>query len=253
MSKTNILSLLLLACVFTFSCSRQNITKSTTKADEEAVANFDVQQIDFQYFSSKAKVHYKDGNNDMNANMNIRIKKDEVIWASLTHPLGIEGARILVKPDSIYIHDKINNSNTAYGLDFINQTFDLDLSFQNLQAILLGNLPMPKGEQDRLMNDMANGVYQLHQENGNIFVNNYVQHENMKLVKLDIRDALTGNAFTINYNDFGDLDDYSFPYRNVISGTVAGEDGSQDVNISIIHNRPNITDKELSFPFNMPN
>ncbi|MFN6944832.1 MAG: DUF4292 domain-containing protein [Cytophagaceae bacterium] len=251
MNRKFIIIYLLLFSTFIFSCSRKTVPQADQKADAEAIANFEVQEIDFNYFTSKAKINYKDGGSEVNAIMNIRIKKNEIIWISLSHPLGIEGVRVLIKPDSIYVHDKINNTKTAYGLDFISQKFNVNLTFQNLQAILLGNLPMPRGEQDRLIDDVVSGFYQLHQTNGNIFVNNYIRQNNMKLEKLDLRDNGTGNTVIVNYEDFGILDNFTFPYRNSISGSIAVEGGFDNIYINIVHSKPEITDKELSFPFNM--
>lgn len=249
MNKKLLIVYVLLVTTVLFSCRRKNITSSPEKATEEAIANFHVQELDFNYFQSKAKLNFKDGNNDMNANMHLRIKKDETIWMSLTHPLGIEGARILIKPDSIYVHDKINNQRSTFAFDYISQKFNVTLTFQNIQAMLLGNLPVARGENDKLINDEVSGFYQLRQQNGNIFVNNFIRHETMKLEKLDLSDQVSGNALVVNYEDFGVLNNFAFPYRNIILGSVTNAGVKQDVSINIVHNKPEITDKELSFPF----
>ncbi len=40
----------------------------------------DVEEIDFDYFHSKTKVRYAEGDKQVNGNAHIRIKKDSLIW-----------------------------------------------------------------------------------------------------------------------------------------------------------------------------
>jgi outer membrane lipoprotein-sorting protein len=97
--------------------------------------------IDFQYFSSKIKVDYTDAKGKtINATAFIRIQKDSVIWASLTGLLGIEGFRVLVKPDTVIIMDKLEKTIAYKSVSYLQEMIKLPVDFYTLQDLLLGNV-----------------------------------------------------------------------------------------------------------------
>src|SRR5690606_14821280 len=93
------------------SCKRQLLNQSKNLNNNET---FVVNEINFNYLSGKAKINYADKNTDVNAALNIRVKKDSVIWLSLTVALGIEASRCLITKDSLFMLDRINNHYYAY-------------------------------------------------------------------------------------------------------------------------------------------
>src|SRR5690348_3224740 len=61
-------------------------------------------EFDFQWLTAKAEVEYTDqDNNPETFDVNIRLRKDSVIWISVTPLLGIEAVRVLITPDSMKI------------------------------------------------------------------------------------------------------------------------------------------------------
>ena len=68
----------------------------------------------------------------------IKMKKDSVIWISITGPLNIEGARILVTPDSVKIINKLEGTLQLSSIAHLQQITKLPLTFNDFQSILLG-------------------------------------------------------------------------------------------------------------------
>jgi hypothetical protein len=240
--------------VLTFSCRRPKLNIPAPDARREEIEKFIVKEIDFKYFSSKAKINFKDEKQDINAAVHIRMKKDSVIWMSITPGLGIEALRILIRPDSIFMLNKIKNPNaySAYGFDYLNKQFNIDLNFKNLQAMILGNLPISKTYNDMLTKDEAAGEFILQQKTQNMGVNNHVKIATMKLLKLEMNQAATQNKLSIEYSNFAPLDTASFPYENQVLIETFKNQIAKNTTINISHNKVEIDGKALNFPFNVP-
>lgn len=237
------------SCFFLFSCHKHIFTSVTIFANEEDIAKFNVQDIDFKYFSAKAKVDF----NGQNGTLHFRMKKDSLIWVSIGG-FGIEVTRMLIRPDSIFVIDRLKKENqfTAYGINELNDKFDLDLSFKNIQAIILGNLPYAKSSRDKLTKHLTE-FYLLQQSRGSLKIENYVKIATMKLEKVTLDENATKASGSIVYSDFGPLDSYIFAYRSLINIQLKdAAKGERNTKVEINFTKVELTDKELNFPFNVP-
>ena len=63
--------------------------------------------LNFTTFYGRAKANYSSPKASGNATVYIKMRKDSIIWISITGPLNIEGARVLVTPDSVKIINKL--------------------------------------------------------------------------------------------------------------------------------------------------
>ena len=71
----------------------------------------------------------------------IKIVRDSVIWISLSDPIiGIEGARILVTPDSVKFIDRLKKKYYVGTFSYLNRELGLDLDFHALQSILTNSI-----------------------------------------------------------------------------------------------------------------
>jgi len=138
MNKGYYLKFIFLSLVF-ISCSKK-LTSTDSLVKEE---NLQIKQLDFEYFSAKSKIKYHDLDNNFKATANIRIKKDSVIWLSLTATLGIEALRVMITQDSIAIIDRVKKEYMRYDFEELNKKLNFEFDFQTIQAMILGNLPQP--------------------------------------------------------------------------------------------------------------
>jgi hypothetical protein len=228
--------------------SSEEIAKA---AREEALRNFVVMDIDFVFFDSKAKIDYKDKDNDQHLTVNIRMKKDSIIWLSVNAALSIEAARILIKKDSIFIIDRINNDFLKYDFAYLNNKLNMDLNLKILQSLILGNLPVEKSLNDILTKSFEN-YYLLQQTNEKISLDNYVRPFTMKLEKLQVRQLSNNNILRVDYTDFGMLENYIFAFKNFVYISHKGPSGPQNTTITIEHKKAELSEKGLNFPFNVP-
>jgi hypothetical protein len=66
------------------------------------------------------------------------MQKDSIIWISITGALNVEGARVLITPDSVKIINKQENSVLLSSIDHLQRLTKLPLTFKDFQNIILG-------------------------------------------------------------------------------------------------------------------
>jgi hypothetical protein len=75
----------------------------------------------------------------------------------------------------------------------------------------------------------------------------------MKLKKILMVEQPTNNSLTLDYEDFSMLNNFLFPYSSLISLQYQSPQGYYNTLVTIQHLKAEISDKELKFPFNVPN
>jgi len=94
---------------------------------------------EWQTMSAKLKVSYtnqKGKQPDFIAN--VRMKRDSIIWISISNDIGIEGIRILITPDSIRVLDKLANTYQQRPLNSIQEVSQIPFTFIDLQGLFTG-------------------------------------------------------------------------------------------------------------------
>ncbi len=217
---------------------------------EEARAN--VAEIDFRYLTAKSKfsLKSKDESNE-NASMNLRVRKDSLIWFSV-QKLGIEAARGIATRDSIIILDKINGEYSVFDFPTLSRQFNFDLNFDLLQALIVGNLPLPKRPAQKIKNERD--YLLLRQSEGKVLVENYIGEDDRKLKKLMVTEQPTKNTLRLDYADFKALNSFVFPYTSLITLDYKSDADGQFYQklLQIRHNKVELVDKNPGFPFSIP-
>ena len=260
---------LALSCIWFTSCHKKNLSKGTTrptvdssfltidsaKTDSVAantVAPVKVQEVAFDYLLTKSKFSFRSNTQDFdNTNVNIRIKKDSLIWLSVTG-IGFEVARGLITPDSIIFMDKFHKEYFVFTYAELSKKYNFDLNFKLLQSVIIGNLPIPAGPDARFYKE--NEFVVLNQKNGRITVNNYIGEKTLKLERLKVVEAPANNTFTLNYEDFREVNTFLFPFGSLINLDVQSQKDKQfyQTTMRIKHNKVELASKDPGFPFSIP-
>jgi len=230
--------------------ARPDVHRPPRPGIEEARAN--VAEIDFKYLTAKSKfsIKSKDENTD-NASMNIRVRKDSLIWFSV-QKLGIEAARGIATRDSIIILDKIHSEYSVYDFPTLSRQFNFDLTFDLLQSLTVGNLPLPKRPAQKIKNERD--YLLLRQSEGKVLVENYIGEDDRKLKKLMVTEQPTKNTLRLDYADFKALNNFLFPYTSLITLDYKSDADGQFYQklLQIRHNKVELVDKTPGFPFSIP-
>jgi len=101
--------------------------------------------LNFTTFYGRAKASLNSPQAAGNAMVYIKMKKDSIIWISVTGPLNIEGARALITPDSVKIINKLENTVQLSSINRLQQITKLPLTFNDFQNIILGKTILING------------------------------------------------------------------------------------------------------------
>ena len=225
-------------------------TAVTRPGIEEARAN--VSEIDFKYLTAKSKLSFKSKTQDIsNANLNLRVRKDSAIWISISK-VGIEAVRALITRDSVAIMDKLERRYAIYDFPTLSRQFNFDMNFDLLQALIVGNLPLPKRPVQKIKNERD--YLLLRQSAGKVLVENYIGENDRKLKRLMVTEQPTKNALRLDYEDFNALNNFLFPYSSLVTLDYKSETDGQfyQTLIRIKHNKVELIDKDPGFPFTIP-
>ena len=135
-------SFLFLIALSLFACKNQEKAKRKdlkVNKTEYLLEQLTRKQFHFNYFTAKAgvKVYKDDKKTPFKAN--IRIKKDSIIWISITPALGIEVARIMITTDSVKVINRIERNYFVGDYAYISKRFNIEMEFNLIQSILVGN------------------------------------------------------------------------------------------------------------------
>lgn len=230
--------------------SRPTRTGPLRPGIEEARTN--VAEIDFQYLTAKSKISFKSPEQDIdNANINIRVRKDSLIWLSVSK-LGIEAVRGMITRDSITIIDKIHREYTVYDFPTLSRQFHFEMNFALLQALIVGNLPLPKRPAQKIKNERD--YLLLRQSEGKVLVENYIGEQDRKLKKLMVTEQPTKNTLRLDYEDFTSLNNFLFPYTSLVTLDYQSRSDGQfyQTLLRIKHNKVELVEKNPGFPFTIP-
>lgn len=277
-----IIVFLLASTFFLASCKRQQINKSASisSADSVNVAveilpisadsavvttpnnpvkvveneedKVKINEIDFKYLKAKSKIAIiKDGKTE-NVGANIRIKKDSIIWLSVTYGVFGEVARALITKDSAFIfalnQKTLKREYHKYSFSELSQEYNFDLNFNIIQSAIIGSQPIKK--KYKLSKDK--GFFLLKQKEGRVTIDNYVGEVDRKLKKIMLEDELpTKRKMTLDFENFTTLNQYLFPYTSVLTLDVQSPDDQKfyQTLIQLKHTKVELLEVPLEFPF----
>ncbi len=209
----------------------------------------DIQEIEFEYLHGKARLNFKDDKKERDVKANIRIHKDSVIWMTFS-VIGLQGGKALINKDSITIVSTLDKEYYQFDYDELSKRFNFKVDYNVIQSAMLGNLIMPRGEGDVIVEEADYNMLNQHQ--GNVLIKNFINRITKKLEKLELSESTGSNSIKIDYSNFQPLGDKSFPYTGTVVILYKTPAGIINNTITFEYNKAEVGDKELRFPFNIP-
>ncbi|GAB3198563.1 hypothetical protein ABID22_000485 [Pontibacter aydingkolensis] len=233
-----LLSVLLLA-----GCKKETVPSTASEATE-TVGRISVNNLDFNYLNSKGQITFNDKNDNLSSGITLRMKKDSVIWISVQPGLGIEAARMLLTQDSVYMINRLQKEYAATDYRFLRSKLNIDVNFEIVQSILLGNYSSQGTE--KVM--AAENMQHIQQNRQSLLFDYFISLSNNKLQQLNVQDNSNGNSITVKYNSFNNIG--NVPFAHDLAAQVLQK--GQVTDFTLKHTRISITDTSLDFPFSIP-
>lgn len=261
----------LVVAVFLFTGTSCKTTHKTTSPvvkefkDAEDKSAPDLQQLietnafKAKTISAKASVDSDIGGSTNSFTINLRLQTDSIIWISISPLLGIEVARVMVTRDSVKFLDRLNNKYSISGYQMLNDLFNVNVDFDIIQGVLIGNLfAYKKGKFNSvyledsyyILSTLSKRKLKRSLEDADInkpiVQDNWIDGTSYRVTKLSIEDQRTNKSLLTDYSDHRPTEGGLFPFR---SSTLIKAD--KQIKIEIEYNRINLN-TELEFPFKIP-
>ncbi len=221
---------------------------------DEAKANFKIRETDFDYLTAKAKFSFRNDKQDIdNATINFRVKKDSLIWFSVT-TVGFEVARGIISPEEMIVLDKFNKDSYTYTYAELSRKFQFELSYPLLQAVLVGNLPLPRQPDQPIYRVADPDRLVLRQPGSQMVIDNYLGETSGRVESLRVLQLSTQNTLSLDYSEFKNLDGYLFPFtsRMVLDSSPVPDQPRTQTEIGLNHSKVHLSKNNPGFPFSIP-
>ena len=184
------------------SCvTKKNITLNFIAPPKNAIelrAIVDSKNNHTKWINLKGKAHIVKKDMDITLSINIKNRKDSIIWISASGPFSIEIFRAQLTPDSIYFVNRINKTYLIEPFIGVKDFINSELSFYDLQEMITANLKISKKNYKFEVDEF--GFYLVSDNASYSFNNNYrLQSAN-----------LNGNKNSLEFilEDYSGIDNY---------------------------------------------
>ncbi|CAA9275957.1 MAG: hypothetical protein AVDCRST_MAG95-3027 [uncultured Adhaeribacter sp.] len=243
--------LLAIWLVLLFSACKRNSVPGSS-AGPRKINKVNVANLDFNYFSAKGRMQFENNGEKIGTGITLRMKKDSVIWISVVPGLGIEVARLRLTPDSVMMINRLEKTYFADNVQALKDRFNVDLTFNMVQALLVGNYVPGQKNNEKLL--AADPLQHTQQSLGAALLDQYISTDSFKLKKLQISDPSTpSNTITVDYTDFETIaNNVSLAKSTLIVANTVKENKTSKMVASINLNKVEVNEKSLDFPFFIP-
>ena len=244
---------LLSLAFFISSCSTEkHLGKSNLKSlsANHLIREIEDNKFDFDNLEAKIGVNLK-GNDSFGLKGQLRMKKDSVIWISLSLKLGIEVGRVMITQDSIKYINRSNKTYLAESIDTFKKNFPIDLSIQNLQDLLIGNdNNLRNADRSRVVIDNDRYNLELTSKENNFAKNVFVTPQTFKISEYHIKDSNNELGIKIQYDEFDNVDGKLIPSKIIFEDYKTTRLQDYKFNVEINYSDIKKVEK-LDFPFNI--
>lgn len=242
------------------SCKRNKIQKTIAEIQKESqvtlnsgeeeskAREFEIDESNLTFVKLKTKVDFQSPIFSQAFPANIHIKQDSAIWISVA--VGIEVGRALITQDSVKVMDRINRKYYDLSMTDLSRQFDFELSYELLESLILGDLPIDRSEADSIS---FNSLYtSLFQNQGSLKIENQVDNVSKKLITILAKDSKNGSRLGISYSDFVQVAEEKIPQTIFTKIDNTSKPGDPSTLMNLFHNKIDAGDMNLRFPYSIP-
>ncbi|GAB4137600.1 MAG: hypothetical protein Fur0041_12380 [Bacteroidia bacterium] len=220
-------------------------------------------ELKFEWLSAKMACEAKADSQNINFDVTLRMRRDSIIWMNVMEPtLGIKVARILINKDSVQFVNYLNNSCFHGEFNYLSQMLQIDVDFDMMQSLLIGNSVSFYEEDEKLRSAVNSNecVYTLStvrkRKLKKVLEGQKQPAEPIQTISLDplsmkILHILfideNARSFSATYSEFAAVDSMMFPYKAEFYGRGA----QKSARLTVSYKKVQIN-QSLEFPFRFP-
>ena len=227
----------------------QSCSKKTVPTLPPPPKTLDIEQIDFGYLHGKARLVFKDEKKEREVKAAIRIRKDSVIWMTFS-VIGVQGGKALINKDSITIVSTVDKEYYVFDYEELSKRFNFKIDYSVIEAAMLGN-PIKSNSGESEIGQEGDHDKMVQKE-GSVTIKSLINPILKKIEYVELVEATTNNILKVEYSNFQPLGDKNFAYNGVVNVFYKTAAGIINNTITIEYNKAEVGNKELKFPFKIP-
>jgi hypothetical protein len=244
--------------IFAFGCKAKKqliVTKPPPVADTVVKAAADPRiaklnaikagQTVFSTFSGKARTKLNIGGETNDVTLNIRIKSGQKIWVSITAIAGLEVARALITPDSLFLINRLQSLYLKKPFSYVNKYAGDQVNYKTLESLLIGNA-IPELVNDSTKLEMENGNSAL---SGNLsgMLYKIIVSPDIKIQQTNLSNQAAGQSLQVTNTAFIPAGSRVMPTQIDMSSTV----GNKKILVNLRYIKEEF-ETPVDFPFSIP-
>ncbi len=238
------LGVAMIFALFVSSC----VKKPNLYTSDEVMKEFEPAYFDFEYLSARARVVIEEPNGKTTrGTLNLRARKDSVIWFSITPGLGIEALRGIVTQDKIRIKDRINGQDINMSYLEFEDRFGLKLSLNLFENLIYANIPEEFSYRDRLIR--IGKSFELTQVRDRVRYHSKVSTTIGKVEELTSNSMEDKGALLASFPIFEEVNGQPFPSKALLKISFNLDGEMQNTIVHIEMSRIETSTEPISFPF----
>lgn len=214
MTKTLLHIGILLVLVGAFACNASKKAGTSApfkkRTEKQVVQHLQSQKLTSNHINAKAKIRFDDGEQRVTFNANLRMVKDSLIWVNATF-LSYEVARILIRPDSIFVINRWEKTYMKDTYEGFDEEFEIPVSYDQLQEIVMGNHLLQ--QENPIDFQLQEDQYLLNQQLSEYITRHIVSASSLELAELNVLDKQSGYEIQLKLDDYRPLENaLKIPY-----------------------------------------
>ena len=107
---------------------------------QEVLNALEKNEAEYSFLEEKVHLSGETEYYEGSADLTLRIKKGEKIWASL-RKIGIEGGRMMATPDSVFVINRLERSYVAGSVESLQRMSGYEITYDQLESFVSGSIP----------------------------------------------------------------------------------------------------------------
>jgi hypothetical protein len=194
------------------SITAANFNVDVSKMANNPFYNNQLKNIDWTYCTAKYEADIKVESQDLSGTFSFRMKKDSIIWFSVSAIMGIQILKGIINRDSAHILDLYNQKYYGLSLQDLSRMQELPANISAIQALIMGNSPTT----DLILKDstLLNNEY-THNWLGNnaLFLNYSASSKNKIFTESRFSDKGKMRKLVIGYTDRQLIENIAIPRK----------------------------------------
>ena len=237
----NRIALYFFCIVFASSCVTKNVAEVDfhipPKNAKELISKVNLKNNSPEWLALKGKIRLVlEDDNEVSLGILIRVRKDSLIWASVTAPFGIELFRAVLTKDSVYYINRTNKTYFVKPIAHISKIIKTDIAFNEIQEMIMAN---PKIVKKKYSFDKINDDFMLSTQDYIYTISNFYRIKQGVLIDKE-------NSLIYTYSNFSFENDFPEQLELIVKSA-----SENDFNLKLNYSKV-VFDQQQQTPFKIP-